>query len=83
MCIDRKLSLTMVRPYAFHHCMHYHSGISSCCKTLAVPGMRFVDRKLSLTTMVRLDELQNCMVNYHSGLSSSYKTLLVLVVSIL
>ena len=63
--------------------MHYHSGMYSCCETLAVPGMRFVDRKLSLTTMVRLDVFRNCMVYYHSGLSSCYKILVVLVVTIL
>ena len=70
----------MVRPNMFQHCMHYHSGMSSCCKTLAVPGVRFVDRKLSLTTMVRFDAFQNGMVYYHS---SYYETMVILVVRIL
>ena len=65
------------------NCMHYHSGMSGCCKTLAVSGMRFVNRKLSLTSMVRHNVFQNCMVYYHSGLSSCYKTLVLLVVTIL
>ena len=73
----------MVRFHMFQHRMHYHTGLSNCCETLAVPEMRFVDSKLSLTTMVRLYAFQNCMAYYHSGLSSCYKTLVVLVVRIL
>ena len=86
MCIDRKLSLTtvctMVRLHMFQHRMHYPSALSSCCKTLAVPGIRFVDRKLSLTTIVRLYAFRNSIVYYHSGLSSCYETQVVLLVVI-
>ena len=83
MYIDRKLSLTMVRLNVFQYCIHYHSGMYNCCETQAVPGVRFIDRKLSLTTMVRLDAFQNYMVYYYSGLSSCYETLVVLVMTIL
>ena len=56
MHIDRKLSLTTYYGNnAFQHCMRYHSSTSSCYETLAVRGIRFVDRKLSLTTMLRLN----------------------------
>ena len=49
--------------------MYYHSGISSCYETLALSGLRFVDKKLSLTTMVSFNLLQY-YVYYHSGISS-------------
>ena len=38
--------------------MYYHSSISSCYEMLALFGFRFVDKKLSLTTMVSFNLLQ-------------------------
>ena len=36
-----------------------------------------------MTTMVRLNVFQNCMVYYHSGLFNCYEILVVLVLTIL
>ena len=45
-------------------CVYYHCGMSSCYKMLALSGLRFVDEKLSLTTMVSFSLLHYC-VYYH------------------
>ena len=50
-------------------CMYYHSGMSSCYEMLALSGLRFVDKKVSLTTMVSFGLLHYC-VYYNSGISS-------------
>ena len=39
--------------------MYYHSGVSSCYEKLAFPGFSFVSRKLTLTTIVRLNVFQH------------------------
>ena len=60
--VDRELSLTMVRLYVLQY--RVYSGFSSCYEVLAVHDiMRFVNRKLSLTTMVRLCVLTLCVIS--------------------
>ena len=76
--MDIKLSLnTMVRLNVLQYsiCVYYHSGLSSCYETLTLSGLRFVDRKFSLTTILRLNIFQPCI--YHCGMFSCYETLAV------
>ena len=47
---------TMYFNIVFYYCL------SRCYETLALSGLRFVDGKLPLTTMVRLNVFQHCVL---------------------
>ena len=41
-----------------------HFGLSSCCEMLELSDLRFVNRKLPLTIMVRLNVFQHCVLSF-------------------